>query len=94
MASILTAKQRKMPPRAQIQTLVRIARRASCKVDWLLGEELSGYFERCATPHDLVCRDRDVAKARARAQQATDEILAICEASDDLDLRRKARAFR
>lgn len=90
--SILTAKQRKMTPQAQVQTLVRIGRRAALHADHL-DYLLAGYYPRCQPELIPDVRARSAA-ARVKAQAALDEIIAICEASDDLDLRRKARSVR
>lgn len=40
---LLSAKHRRLHPRGQVQTLVRIGRRAMAKADWY--EELAGNFE-------------------------------------------------
>lgn len=95
MSSLLSKKDREtLSDYAKVQKLCRIGRRAVCKVDWLLGEELSRFYAECATPHDLVCRDADVAAARAKIARVGVEIEEILASTDDLDLRRKARSLR
>lgn len=81
--SLLTAADRRNHPRAQVAKLHRIAARAQARAEWLVSPELirSGNGN-----------PAKAAESARRARQALTEIIAIAEASDDLDLRRKARA--
>lgn len=72
MASLLSKKMRQAAPGAQVASLVRIARRASIKADWLLHG-----------PFDGQDHTAEAAELNRKAQQATDEILAVVRANPD-----------
>lgn len=92
--SLLTAKQRRMSPQAQVQSLVRIGRRALANADHLDNLLVTYYARPEATEQERIDTRRTIVEKRARAEAAVDEIVAIAESSGDLDLRRKARAAR
>lgn len=75
MSNLLTAKQRRGHPRAQVQTLVRIAKRAISKADWLaqLHGESNGEF---GAPE----ASDDVRALRAKAVKAVTEAVELNEA--------------
>src|SRR5438045_3759628 len=91
--SLLNAKQRQMHPAAQVQTLVRIGKRALGKADHLSGTMLD-YYAHFGTADDVAKCHADIAAARAKAARAADEMMEIAETSDDFTLRRKAQLAR
>lgn len=89
--TILTARQRRGGERARIQTLVRIGRRALARAEHL-DRLADGYYVGDDLEQARARRDANLARERGRL--AAEEALAIAEASDDLDLRRKAATFQ
>lgn len=93
MAALLSKKDRALHPRGQVAKLVRIGRRASSKADWL-------EWEAPRPPGSTLSEsDRaEVARWRARAQAAADEICVIVLASPEVDWtlpqRRAAERYR
>lgn len=72
--TLLTAKQRRGGPAAQVQTLVRIARRATCHAEWIatfLGNP--AYQE----PGEQASLRADIEKSEAKALAATMELAQI-----------------
>lgn len=91
--SLLTAKQRRMPEGAQVQTLVRIGRRALSKAEHL-ETTMVEYYEHNGEPGEVAQCLADARKLRVKAKSATDEAYQICANSDQLHLRAKARDAR
>lgn len=82
--SLLTRKDNeRLSDLQRVLKLRRIARRATCKAEWLTGPELTAYYRDCSNDVDRRHRDNDVRLARARAQQAGDEIVRICRTTTD-----------
>lgn len=88
MASLLTAKQRKNHPQAQLQSLVRIGRRALVKADWL--EDLQRQHDEAVreapdafaptSEWERAHRRREIRQLREKAAQASEEALALARA--------------
>lgn len=79
--SVLTAKQRKLGVHAQVQALVRIARRAEANADWL--DELLAGGRTFDGPADVVNTRAKRDAKRARALAASDELVRIVRDNPD-----------
>lgn len=81
-ASLLSKRNRRLGPSAQIQSLIRIGRRALAHADHL--EHLLGtYYVEYGTDVERAAIREDVRRSRAKAARAADEAFAIAETSDD-----------
>ena len=98
--TLLSAKHRRLHPRAQIQTLARIGRRAALHAEWLetllgtsggdrgnpaFGSHLRMHADGYLTDLDIADTRRKVRESRAKASQALAEVTVLKAEADAAD---------
>lgn len=90
--SVLTPKQRGMTVQAQVQSCIRIARRAEAKADHiesLMQQHAYGYHTEARRSEGR----REVAALRDKCSRACDEVIRIVQDSPDAGWTREQRAY-
>jgi len=96
MSALLTKKQRDLPPGARVQTLRRIARRATLKADWL-STFLTNPAPHYQDPEEQARLRADITALREKAERAAEAMCVVVLENPDghwtLPQRRAAQQF-